>query len=54
MTVIVYVFPKLQSAKEVVRQMSKMSRFRKPFDKRHSKWSQTLLKSAQLQFYYIH
>ena len=54
MILIAYLFPKLPSAKEVLRQMSKMSCFRKPFDKRHSKGSETVLKSAQLDFYHIH
>ena len=42
-----YVFPKLQTMKDVVRQMSKKSGLRRPFDKEHDKRSQTLLKSAQ-------
>ena len=31
--------------------MSKQSRFRGPFDKRHRKWAETLLKSEQQQLY---
>ena len=34
--------------KDVVRNMSKKSRLRKPFDKEHGRRSQTLLKSAPL------
>ena len=54
MTLIAYIFPKLQTTKNVVRQMAKKSRFRKPFKKQHGKPSQTLLKSARLHFYHIH
>ena len=39
-----YIFQKLQTAEEVVRQMSKKSRFRSSFNKRDGKWSKTLLK----------
>ena len=37
------VYHKLQTAKCVVRQMSKKSRFRRPFKKQYGKRSQTLL-----------
>ena len=40
---VVYVFWKLQTTKNVVRQMSKKSRFRRPFSKRDGKRPQTLL-----------
>ena len=53
MTLIVYVFPKLQTAKDVVRQMSKKPRFRKPFDSQRVKLSQKLVKSAWQHFYHI-
>ena len=46
MTLIAFVFPKLRTAKEVVRQMSKKPRFRMPFDSENVKGSQTLVKSA--------
>ena len=39
MTLIAYVFPKLQNAKDVVKQISKKSRFRRPFDKQLGKQS---------------
>ena len=42
MTVITYVFPKLQTVKDVVRQMSKNICFRKPFDSQHVKCPQTM------------
>ena len=54
MTLIAYAFPKLQTAKNVVRQMSMGSRFGRPFIKRHGKWSKTLLKSARQQLYRVY
>ena len=45
MTLIAYVFPKLQTLEEVVGSISKTSRVRRPFNKQHGKRSQTLLKS---------
>ena len=52
-TLIAYVFPELQTAKDVVRQMSKKSCFRRPFDKQHGKRSKTLLKSPREDLYHI-
>ena len=43
MTLIAYVFPKLPTTKNVLRQMSKSSRFREPVDRRHGKWADTLI-----------
>ena len=43
MTLIAYVFPKLPTTKNVLRQMSKSSRFRVPVDRRHSKWAEALI-----------
>ena len=43
---IVYVFPKMQAARDVVKQMSKKHRFRTLFDSRHVKVFQRLVKSA--------
>ena len=37
MTLIAYVFPKLPTTKNLLRQMSKSSRFREPIDWRHGK-----------------
>ena len=34
---IAYIFPKLQTTKNLLRQMSKSSRFREPVDRRHGK-----------------
>ena len=45
MTLIAYVFPKLPTTKNVLRQMSKSSRFRKPVDRRDSKWAEALIQS---------
>ena len=42
-TFIVYVFPKLPTTKNVLRQMSKSSRFRGPLDRSHGKWAEALI-----------
>ena len=43
MTLIAYVFPKLTTTKNVLRQMSKSFRFREPLDRRHGKWAEALI-----------
>ena len=43
MTLIAYVFPKLPTTKNLLRQMSKSSRFREPVDRRHSKRAEALI-----------
>ena len=43
MRLIAYVFPKLPTTKNVLRQMSKSSHFREPVDRRHSKWAEALI-----------
>ena len=43
MTLIAYVFPKLPTTKNVLRQMSKSFRFREPLDMRHGKWAEALI-----------
>ena len=43
MTLIAYVFPKLPTTKNVLRQMSKSSRFREPLDRRHGKQAEALI-----------
>ena len=43
MTLIGYVSRKLETSKDLVRKMSKKSRFRRPFVKQHGKRSKTLL-----------
>ena len=45
MTLIAYVFPKLPTTKNLLRQMSKSSRFREPLDRRHGKWAEALIQS---------
>ena len=42
-TLIAYVFPKLPTTKNVLRQMSKSSRFREPVDRQHAKWAEALI-----------
>ena len=43
MTLIAYVFPKLPTTKNVLRQISKSFRFRERLDRRHSKWAEALI-----------
>ena len=43
MTLIAYVFTTLPTKKNVLRQMSKSSRFRERLDRRHSKWAEALI-----------
>ena len=45
MTLIAYVFPKLPTTKNVLRQMSKSSRFREPVEGRRGKWAEALIQS---------
>ena len=40
-----YVFPKLPTTKNLLRQMSKSSRFREHVDRRHGKWALALIQS---------
>ena len=40
---IAYVFPKLPTTKNLLRQMSKSSRFREPVDSRHGKLAEALI-----------
>ena len=42
-TFIAYVFSKLPATKNVLRQMSKSSRFREPLDRRLGKWAEALI-----------
>ena len=46
-------FRKLRIPTNVVRQMSKKSRFSGPFDKQHGKWDQRVLKSWGHHFNHI-
>ena len=45
MTLIAYIFPKLTTTKNLLRQMSKSSRFREHLDKRHGKRAEALIQS---------
>ena len=42
-TFIAYIIPKLPTTKNLLRQMSKSSRFREPLDRRHGKWEKALI-----------
>ena len=44
-TFIAYIIPKLPTTKNLLRQMSKSSRFREPLDRRHGKWAEALIQS---------
>ena len=53
MTFTPYVFVKLETAKDVLSEMSKKADLRTTFDSQHAKGFQTLLKSAAQHFYRI-
>ena len=53
MTLIADLFPKLRTPKNVVRYISKKSRFKGPFDGQHGKLVQTLLRSDPQHCYHI-
>ena len=53
MTLIAYAFSKLQTGKNLVKQMFKKPRFGTPLDSQHVKGSQTLAKSETTHFYHI-
>ena len=53
MNVIADVFRKLRTPKNLVRSISKKSRFKGSFGKQHGKRAQTLLKFAWQNFYHI-
>ena len=54
MTLIADSFPKLRTPKNVVRHISKKSRFKGPFDRQHVKRVQTLLRSEPEHRYHIY
>ena len=54
MTLTADVFLNLRTPKYVVREISKKSRFRGPFDKGHGKRAETLLKSERQHLYHIY
>ena len=47
-------FPKLRTPENVARYMSNKSRLKGPFDRRHGKRVQTVLRSGQKHFYHIY
>ena len=53
MTLIADLFRKLRTPKNVLRYMSKKSRFKGPFDRQHGKRFQTLLLSEPQHRYHI-
>ena len=53
MTLIADLFLKLRTPENVVRYMSKKSRFKGPFDREHGKRVQTLLQSERQHRYHI-
>ena len=53
MTFIADLFAKLRTPKNVVRYLSKKSRFKGPFDRQHGKRVQTLLRSQPQHRYHI-
>ena len=53
MTLIAYLFPKLRTPKNVVRYMTKKSRFQGPFERQDGKLVQTLLRSEPQNRYHI-
>ena len=53
MTLIADLFPKLRTPKNVVRYLSKNSRFKGPFHRQHGKRVQTLLQSEPEHRYHI-
>ena len=53
MTLIADLFPKLRTSKNVVRSMSKKSRFKGPFDRQHGERVQTLFRSQPQHRYHI-
>ena len=52
--IIAYVFPKLKTAKYVVKEAFKNSHFKRRFDKLNGKRSQTLLQSEGQHLYHIY
>ena len=53
MNLIADLFAKLRTPRNVVRDKSKKSRFKGPFDRQHGKWVQTLLQSERQHRYHI-
>ena len=54
MTLIADVFPEFHTLKEVVRQISKKSSFRRPLDMQHGKQAKTLFEYQRQHFSHIY
>ena len=54
MTLIANVFREIPAAKNMGRKMSKKPCFRRPLDRQHRKWGQTLLQSESQHLYNIY
>ena len=54
MNLIAFVFPKLRTPKDVVREMSKKSCFIGPIDRQHGQRAKTLFQSQREHVYHIH
>ena len=54
MTLVADVFPKLRTPKNVIKSISKKSRFRGSFERQHRKSLQTLLKSERQHLHHIY
>ena len=54
MTLVADVFPKLRTLKHVIRYLSRMSRFKGPFEIPHAKWAETRLQSERQHLYHIY
>ena len=54
MTLIGFFISEIKGFENVVRQMPKKSRFRRPFDKQHGRHAEALFKSASHDFYHIY
>ena len=53
MTLIADLFPKLRTPQNVFRYISKKSRFKGPFERKHGKRVQTLLRTERQHRYHI-
>ena len=54
MTLLADVFLNLETPKNAVRQMSKKSCFRVPFNNQHGNWAETMLKYERQHLYHIY
>ena len=52
-TFIAYIIPKLPTTKNLLRQISKSSRFREPLDRRHGKRAEALIEYYSERLYHL-